>query len=440
MRFEPNPEVVPKHFQIGVEPVNIDVAGDVGYHIAVKGWVLGQSTTTEVVRIRTTGGIVATAPVIVLRPDLIGSHAKNDRLLQADPAVPIGFQLTFSKLLLPPSGDCDLLVGVRDRPDILLGKLSDFAALPDRQFRPSGFRPILIPSMGRSGTTMLAGLLGTHPAIVTAGGPPFEYRFASYQWHLAQVSTAPADAGLSMHPDSFETVHPYSIGYNPYNSRPFLKGLGIEACAQWLQTAWVDDCIQHACRGVNDFYRLVADGVGKPDASAFVEKTVVSPLLNVARNIHPVSHEICLVRDFRDTFCSARQFNKARESQSFGRSDAEDDAEWLRGLARDALRVLATYESRRNHCILVRYEDLVSDMPSELTRLLRHLGVEADDTVVQSMIHTHGNAQPSGDTHRTSASSTESIGRWRRDMSPKEQWIAKELFRDPLLAFGYSLD
>ena len=423
MKFTPNTEAIPKHFQVGVEAVNIDVAGDAGYQVAVKGWVSGHAGGTGLVRIETTGGTLAMAPIDALRPEVFVAHAQNECLSRADPSVPIGFQLAFSKLLLPPGGTCNLIAefhSTSGTQSALLGKLSEFVALPDTQLSPCRFAPILIPSMGRSGTTMLAGLLGTHPLITAAGGHPFEYRFASYLWHLAHVSTAPADFRNSMHPDSFETERPFSIGFNPYNSRTFLKFLDVEPCGEWLQTTWVKECMAHARRGVNDFYSLVAEGLGKPDARAFVEKTVVSPLLNVARNIHPDCHEIYLVRDFRDTYCSARHFNQVRGTQSFGRDESEDDTVWLTRLAKDALRVLAHYESRRNDCILVRYEDLLGNMPFELSRLLRHLGLASDEKVVQSMIEAHAQPHPEGHTHRTSSSSTESIGRWRRDMSPKE--------------------
>ena len=72
------------------------------------------------------------------------------------------------------------------------------------------------------------------------------------------------------------------------------------------------------------------------------------------------THEIILVRDFRDAFTSAMMFNRKRNSSGFGAERSSSDAEWVGNFANDAKEVMHAARQRPNAKI-VKYEELVRD-------------------------------------------------------------------------------
>jgi hypothetical protein len=84
----------------------------------------------------------------------------------------------------------------------------------ENTFEPSRYAPIIVPAMGRSGTSLMMGLLNAHPEIVVPGDHPYEYRQASYFWHAIRILSSAANFEFSMHNDGFEQSHFYNIGYD----------------------------------------------------------------------------------------------------------------------------------------------------------------------------------------------------------------------------------
>lgn len=441
MKFSPNAQVIPHTLMVGVQPLEIDVAGACGFSFSLAGWIATLGRAPTFVRLDAGGVTLGMQRVSNVWPDV------NAFLASLAPPAPhaaysaVGFQLSFSRLGLPEFGTGELICEFEDGAEpqrLLLGTISDLPPLPALSSH-SGFIPIMIPALGRSGTTLMAGLLGAHPEILVAGVYPFEYRLASYFWHACYVTSAPAHHGLSMHPDGFETSHPNRIGFNPYNTRNFDVTLVHPGMRDWINTDRVIENIQHARAGVDSFYHRLAGGLGKSNAYHFVEKTLFSHLVNVAWHIHPRAREIFLVRDFRDNFASARAFNKARDSASFGRQSFASDAEWLVGRKHEVAAVAEAFRQRRDRCLLVRYEDLILNPQAELRRIFGYIGVADDAAVVKASLVSIAENRTGGADHRTSSSAQNSIGRWRQDLTPQEREVSTDMFRSSLELFGYSL-
>ena len=131
---------------------------------------------------------------------------------------------------------------------------------------------------------------------------------------------------------------------------------------------------------------------------------------------------LVLLRDPRDTYASLLAFREATKAE-LGQRQAADEADYFRRFIerqRDRLRWIAGLEEGRDTAI-VRYEELVRDLPDVARRLEAWLGVELDpDSVMRR--------QAVGWVHRTADSPEESIGRWRSDL-PAEvaEAIAREL-------------
>jgi hypothetical protein len=155
--------------------------------------------------------------------------------------------------------------------------------------------------------------------------------------------------------------------------------------------------------------------------------------------LYPGAKEIILVRDFRDTLASSLAFNAKLGSRTIGRGHAGTDEELVAYLAEQLDGVRRRYSSRGEGARLVRYEDLILEPERTLTSLLAWLGVESTPPVVREMLDSAHRETPQMRAHRTSPSASESIGRWKQDLSPELREQATDVFADALAEFGYEV-
>jgi sulfotransferase family protein len=168
------------------------------------------------------------------------------------------------------------------------------------------------------------------------------------------------------------------------------------------------------------------------------QKVLFSPLRYFINNVYRDPREIFLVRDFRDTWLSARAFNRRRNVDSFGRNQFSDDLSWLRGIARSFRQIRLACESGASRAFLIKYEDLVTAPELAISRLFAWLGLDASFETVQMIIASNDNADHEQADHRTSTTN-DGVGRWREEMSPEERAIALEECGDDLRYFGYEI-
>lgn len=270
----------------------------------------------------------------------------------------------------------------------------------------TSLKPLLILGAGRNGSTLLMQLFGTSPQIVFDRVYPFEVRYLTYllRWAhmLAQQFGGDGNAADNHAPPS------QILGPLPYENAQLWNGEQMwPACfaAAWKEFSAVAVARMQGSMITETQPRYYAEKVGGWVPS-YLERAM-------ACNI------ILLVRDPRDMFLSISAFNRKRGYPGFGRLADDDDLTfakrlinlWHHGFSH-GLQVAANPSN-----ILVRYEQLVLDLPYEAERLSRFLGVEFDVGVVEKQVSEFAH-------HMTSSSARESVGRWRRELSPE----LKELF------------
>jgi hypothetical protein len=292
-------------------------------------------------------------------------------------------------------------------------------------------QPLIVTTIGRSGSTWLIWLLTCHPEIVAF--KPFEHeaRVASYWLSVLQALSQPQSYLTQVDPPDL-AARRWWLGEAGTNSGVLRNA----ALAGWLGRDGVRALSALVQDRIDAFY--CDTGVASGGERYFVEKfapwQVVPDLLF---ELYADAREIILVRDFRDMFCSIIAFNARRGGSGFGRDRAGDDAQYIRTIVRGFARaLLQRWRVRRGSVYLVRYEDLVLSPNETLGGILDYMGVDSSpalvDEVVQRAQGANGALQ-----HQTAASPTASIGRWRRDL-PKELQIVCREELDPLLAeFGY---
>jgi Sulfotransferase family len=272
-------------------------------------------------------------------------------------------------------------------------------------------RPILVRLLeGRVGSTLVMQLLGTSDEVRFDRVYPFENSYLTYLTRLVGRISAPRVADANMVEFLYgETTH---VGPLPFAPERLDR----------------DTLARDGLRGV---WRAFSDAMGGDGARWYAEKYWgdVAPVL--AAGLDPVV--IDLIRDPRDVVASVRAFNAKTGRQLFGRARARDDRAHLRRMvAGMSFRLQEFATGLPVTQLLVRYEDLVSDLAGEASRLQDALGVRLDVAAVaerrEEMEH-----------HMTSASLEGSVGRWARDLPAADVQAIERTLGEAMRKLGYSL-
>ena len=127
-----------------------------------------------------------------------------ERFPDAEGAEESGFSLTISTLTFPPDFDFTLRAVLRGRKTLV-----DFARIRGRRaplrsrFKPR-LRPVMINTLGRSGSTALARLLHPHPQIVAFRPLDYEPRVATYWIEVMRALAQPTSYRLQVTPGTVQ--------------------------------------------------------------------------------------------------------------------------------------------------------------------------------------------------------------------------------------------
>lgn len=309
---------------------------------------------------------------------------------------------------------------------------SDAELLPGKQIVPcvashnasAVFRPangILLTTMGRSGSTLLMGLLASHPRIVVGDKPPFEIELLTYYAYLFRNMLASGDHERSLRPDAITHVaNRYSIGLNPFFESSFRANFAKSEHFDHFMGDSLPTTLQTAFQKIIlDFYEAIAKDQNKTIPSFFAEKALPEiEIQQATRYFFPGIKEIVLVRDLRDVLMSFMQHGKV----SF--SDAVEN------ISSSSNMILNTKNTRSEQVIFVRYEDLIEHPLETRTKIFSYLNLsDIDKNNVDMLLDLFKG-------HGTARSPQASIGRWRIDLD-KKQLDSCQVFEPFLKAFGY---
>jgi hypothetical protein len=301
------------------------------------------------------------------------------------------------------------------------------ATLPALGTRPSPHTragrptPLVLSTTGRAGSSLFMARLARHPDIVVARDHPYEVKLISYYALALRTFVSQADRARSTDPDTMAALaNRFFIGFNPYNDQHDAQSPLLAAF--WTTVA--PDSLRDCFAGLIDaYYDCVAKQTSKPQPRVFGEKIGTSDLVReAAAYMFGPLHEIVLVRDPRDVICSSR---------SFWRRDVAQSIKALRGQFTNLGRP-RTETGLRQH--VIRYEDvLLRPQPTMQTVFefldLPSVKVEPDLQSESRVFTTHGTSKTQADT----------IGRWRRELTPEEASIATAELRPFIDQYGYDI-
>jgi hypothetical protein len=280
--------------------------------------------------------------------------------------------------------------------------------------------PVLVSGGGRSGTTLLMLLLGTSPRVVFDRVHPYEHRYLTYLWRWSQL-LRPGRAPKAWTQVAMVSRADEMMGPLPWAEAGLVRGED-DFWRRCFLAAW-EELSARATQAVEAAHPGVA-------ATHYAEK---SPpwLAGELAGLLPCT-VLLPVRDPRDVFLSVVSFVDKRGAPGFGMRPGEPPGEFAGRFVqlqqrrlREAARALHSGTAE-----VVRYEDLVTDLPGQARRLGDLLGLSLDPAGV-------GVGDAGYQQHSTTASPADSVGRWRREMNPEVRALFSRELAGELGPLGY---
>lgn len=275
---------------------------------------------------------------------------------------------------------------------------------------------------GRVGSTLAMQLLATDPQIAFVRSAPFEQRRAvGLLWHArALTGEQPVPATDWMDdPDHLWWIDPAAF-HSQTAGDPLHHGPQGPVRAEFHREAvaglWrAFSAAQRAEQPGARFYAEKYGGFGEDLAAAGVPVRFVD-----------------LVRDPRDVWASTRAFDAQRGFYGFGRREDQSEDDYLRSFVEALRRRLDAMAVETAGCrrLVVRYEDLVADLPGAAERLGGWLGARLDAPAVEA-------SRDKFREHMTTPTVDASVGRWRTDVPAEQASVFREVLGEQLPALGY---
>lgn len=404
----------------------------------VIGWAVGRESKATAVEIHHDERLLRAVPIRGPRDDVaaaLGVPAETDCV----------FHALMSLVGLKLDATLTFQVVFEDGSRALAGSMSIGREPLRTGFEPT-LQPLMVTTLGRSGSTWLMQLLAAHPQVVVFRRFPYESAPAKYWLHMLRVLSEPANLGQSAHPEDFDK-NPWWLGANPYHDDRIYEQVPLET---WFADAYIEKLTDFCRRTIEDWYMTLARTQVQPAPVYFAEKHVWPDYLpDLTWELYPRAKELFLVRDFRDMARSIMAFDAKRGFAGFGRPDGASDEDYMRGeLKQMAHDLQRAWQSRGDRAHMVRYENLVMQPTETFTAMLEYLGLDASPETVRAVLET-GSEQvlrlPGASfeasevlAHRTVPDPRATIGRWRGESDDSFRALSDEVFGEALAQFGYT--
>ena len=400
------------------------------YSFAIDGWAIPRGGGPLEVEMH--GGSMAPRRTLANLPR---AHA-GGRYPDLPGADTSGFQFVIGSLSLPVEFELEVDVVSGDGTRTAVGRVRG-RRRPLRSGYSPAIQPLLLTTLGRSGSMWLLMLLSKHPEIAVC--QPFQYEavLASYWMEVLNTLAEPTSYMRILRPERLYERY-WWIG--DQRQSPLPLRVSDSEMPRWLACENVE-VIAGFCQSRFDaFYQEVARQENRGVPRYFAEKSEPGSTPRTIGELYADSREIFLVRDLRDWVCSILDYNMKRGFERWGRDKVDTDEEWFCYLRTEARGLLNDWRERSGRAHLVRYEDLIGDPAATLAAVFSYLGLDGGAGTVRQALEDARRTSPNAQAlHQTSTSVEASTGRWKRDLAPEHKALCAEAFDDILLEFGYEV-
>jgi hypothetical protein len=396
------------------------------YALDVAGWAVAGDVPVTAIELIQKGVCIRRVPIDIERADIA------ERFPDRAGAASAGFFASTGGVTLDRRFEVLVRARLEDRTRVPIATIRG-----DRAALLTGYEPALSPlsvtTLGRTGSTALVRMLGSHPAIVAYR--PFEYepRVASYWLGVLRSLADPASHRRQLAPAG-PIDGAWWLGTDP----PYPRRVKDPELGHWIGGESVSALAAFCQSRIDGLYGEVARLQQREGAVLFAEKQRPDFVPELLGELYPSAREVILARDFRDMVASMFAFNTKRGFQGFRRQASSTDAEFIQERVGNSVAALArALRERAERAHLVRYEDLVLRPEETAQALLAYLGLDSSPEIVSEMTASVTRRGDMSDGHRTVSDPAESIGRWRTDLSAELQEAAEAALGDALREFGY---
>ncbi|MET0027144.1 MAG: sulfotransferase [Candidatus Thiodiazotropha sp.] len=361
-------------------------------------------------------------PVCVERPDVV-SHYRDSAISPR-----CGFSTQLMELGLPRHAELSLHAITDSQEEIPFLQMNLERTVRQSAFQPK-LQPIIVSTLGRTGSTWLMQLLSKHPAIVVAEQHPYETFALEFWLHLVAQQLITPETRLS------------SVDQRRFH-RDFLDQPERKA---WFDRDYHQQVLSFCQQSIESYYQSVAAAQKQHSAGYFAEKIPYfsgdgnmtwRQLGSAVRELYPDALEIVLVRDFRDMILSALHFGAQGKSPED--LEKEKPTAYL-NVVKEVSEFSAYYQLNRSNTLLVRYEDLMLDTRATLENVFKTLGLSCDKQTLNRITCNKHEVAAEHRQHITSKSIAQSVQRWRSELAPQQQERYTEMFEHELQLFGYDI-
>lgn len=226
------------------------------------------------------------------------------------------------------------------------------------------------------------------------------------------------------------TAHPALAGGDGESTGIFkLRNLYEYSCGE-TDNGWISVSVSNARDVVNFYDQLACRLVKYYGGTHFVDK--IWPRRYRLRYVvskFPRGRWIHIVRDGRDSYCSARKHPNVPQSSSLKRFAAY----WAR------CNTLVQQEVPQKHKVVVKYESLTGNPEQEISRIMDFLSLSVDARQLNPAKHGHVPSIHKRNYHQRLAQplDTKSVDRFKTEMSPSQQQVFANLTSEVMSEFGY---
>jgi hypothetical protein len=393
-----------------------------GFLLQLRGWIVGEFLPGKKIRLwdKSLGSSICVSDLNESRPDVLAAHNLPENTGSC------GFNFSLNLLNLPAQATVILQFESTEGNFIAFAELDIQRPLLQPTWQCKR-HPILVNSLGRSGSSLLMRLLAQHPDIVIQSPHPFEGRLAKFYVNQLLQRYAEYLAGETNDPpDNLQAVNMHWLHHELSQHESL-----IEQYSQLDFNALGDFVLQ----AIDRAYDLVdeSEATHKPLSRYYAEKSGSGHTARLMMELYPEGQEIFLVRDFRDMYCSMLQFSQQRQTDDFGwQSEHADD--YMDIVAERVEQLRVSFESRKKIPLVLRYEDLLTKPRDVLQQLLNDMDLTHHENTINNMVNAMNNPV---NGHITSKSAYESIQRWKKELNRKQQSRINMIMQQSLSTFGY---
>jgi len=238
------------------------------YVLTVAGWAVGGQAAISSVEVLDRGELLARVPVDLSRPDVAAAFPG------APGAETSGFRAQVGLLAAPEEAELVVQAALENGERVRIGeiRLRRGQLLQEH----GGIQPLLVTTLGRTGSTWLARLLGEHRAIVAYRPFQYEPRVASYWGEVLKILSRPSSYLQPLVGRDKVTMN-WWLGEQELGRA---RALVEPELQRWLEGPAVEDLAAFCRSRIQAFYDQVAEAQDRGESAvSFLEKFLPSSLL-----------------------------------------------------------------------------------------------------------------------------------------------------------------